>query len=166
MYSFICILSLTWNTKAMEQTLARAGYTHDAYVEERPKLGHGSLVFSNLNSPAEQSCGTSGLEQAYNSRGSTQGIGLGSIATGASSMYGGGGSTLMYSPVSAGGYAQKRYAHTVRSSASSILSLGRQKTEPPVMILPHYNSPYESLFFNQPGNTPELFMGTVCQPHL
>ncbi|KAF9985302.1 hypothetical protein BGZ75_003174 [Mortierella antarctica] len=137
--------------QAMEQTLARAGYTHEAYVEERPRLGHGSLVFSTLNSPAEQSYGATGLEQAYNSRGSTQGIGLGGIATGASSMYGGGGSMQMYSPVSAGGYAQKRYAHTVRSSASSILSLGRQKAEPPVMILPHYNSPYESVFFNQPA---------------
>ncbi|KAF9948932.1 hypothetical protein BGZ72_009184 [Mortierella alpina] len=152
--------------QAMEQTLARAGYTHEAYVEERPKIGHGSLVFSTLNSPAEQSYGAAGLEQVYNARGSTQGIGLGGIATGASSMYGGGGSTQMYSPVSAGGYAQKRYAHTVRSSASSILSLGRQKTEPPVMILPHYNSPYESLFFNQPDVMhfvgKDLRIGTIC----
>ncbi|KAF9938304.1 hypothetical protein BGZ67_000332 [Mortierella alpina] len=152
--------------QAMEQTLARAGYTHEAYVEERPRLGHGSLVFSTLNSPAEQSYGATGLEQAYNSRGSTQGIGLGGIATGTSSMYGGGGSMQMYSPVSAGGYAQKRYAHTVRSSASSILSLGRQKAEPPVMILPHYNSPYESVFFNQPDVMhfvgKDLRIGTIC----
>jgi len=147
----------------MEQTLVMAGYTHEAHVEERPKLGHGSLVFSTLHSPAEQSYGAAGLEQVYNSRGSMQGIGLGGIATGASSMYGGGATTQMYSPVSAGGYAQKRYAHTVRSSASSILSLGRQKTEPPVMILPHYNSPYESIFFNQPGNpaSPGLDLGLL-----
>ncbi|KAF9563419.1 hypothetical protein EC968_004851 [Mortierella alpina] len=152
--------------QAMEQTLTRAGYTYEAYVEERPKLGHGSLVFSTLNSPAGQSYGAPGLEQVCNFRGSTQGIGLGGIATGASSMYGGGGSMQMYSPVSAGGYAQKRYAHTVRSSASSILSLGRQKTEPPVMILPHYNSPYESIFFNQPDVMhfvgKDLRIGTIC----
>ncbi|CAO3563803.1 unnamed protein product [Mortierella alpina] len=152
--------------QATEQTLVRAGYTHEAHVEERPKLGHGSLVFSTLHSPAEQSYGTAGLEQVYNSRGSTQGIGLGGNATGASSMYGGGATTQMYSPVSAGGYAQKRYAHTVRSSASSILSLGRQKTEPPVMILPHYNSPYESIFFNQPDVMhfvgKDLRIGTIC----
>ncbi|KAF9955791.1 hypothetical protein BGZ70_010117 [Mortierella alpina] len=152
--------------QAMEQTLVRAGYTHEAYVEERPKLGHGSLVFSTLHSPTEQSYGAAGLEQVFNPRGSTQGIGLGGIATGASSMYGGGASTQMQSPVSAGGYAQKRYAHTVRSSASSILSLGRQKTEPPVMILPHYNSPYESIFFNQPDVMhfvgKDLRIGTIC----
>ncbi|KAF9945141.1 hypothetical protein BGZ65_011110, partial [Modicella reniformis] len=46
--------------------------------------------------------------------------------------------------------AGRKYAHTVRSSTSSLLSLGRQKTEPPVVILPHYNSPYEAMYYNQP----------------
>ncbi|KAG0207189.1 hypothetical protein BGX28_001527 [Mortierella sp. GBA30] len=153
--------------QAIEHSLSRAGYTHKAYVEERPKIGHGSLVFSTLSSsPAHLGHGTTGLE--FSSKVAAPGVGMGSIATGASSMYGGGGGGSMQicSPVSAGAYTQKRYAHTVRSSASSILSLGRQKTEPPVIILPHYNSPYESLFFNQPDVIhfvgKDIRIGTIC----
>ncbi|KAG0042173.1 hypothetical protein BGZ83_000821 [Gryganskiella cystojenkinii] len=44
----------------------------------------------------------------------------------------------------------KRYSQTVRSSASSILSLNRaSKPDPPVAIMPHYNSPYENFFYGQ-----------------
>jgi len=46
----------------------------------------------------------------------------------------------------------KRYSQTVRSSASSIMSLSRNsKREPPVAVMTHYNSPYEKIFYGQPG---------------
>ncbi|KAG0248454.1 hypothetical protein BG011_010261 [Mortierella polycephala] len=89
---------------------------------------------------------------------------LGGILTGAASMCDG--QVPAFSPVSQGPYSQKRYSRTVRSNASSIMSLGRHKSEPPVMILPHYNSPYEAIFSNQPdmvhfvGKDPRI--GTVC----
>jgi hypothetical protein len=96
----------------------------------------------------------------------------GSIQSGAASIHGGmsmASSGQSYSPISPGSITesshgghhcqqQKRYSRTVRSNASSILSLGRQKTEPPVMMLSHYNSPYEAIYFNQPGMALYLFI--------
>ncbi|KAF8930019.1 hypothetical protein BGZ58_008521 [Dissophora ornata] len=38
----------------MKQALARAGYDHEAHVEERPKTSHGSFVFSVFNSSHDQ----------------------------------------------------------------------------------------------------------------
>ncbi|KAF9581154.1 hypothetical protein BGW38_001940 [Lunasporangiospora selenospora] len=205
--------------QAIEQTLARAGYDYEAYMEERPKIRNGSMVFSVLNgavgnAPASQLMGYSpggfqgasfaasgmasvtalnmstGIEPGYCPT-SGQGM-LASGSTAAGSTVGGrtaglcdsivgmnigigAASSSALSPTS----QPKRYAHTVRSSASSILSLGRNpKSEPPVMILPHYNSPYEAIFYNQPGkyNNPsisyhhhavhfvgkDLRLGTIC----
>lgn len=136
------------------------------------------MVFSTLNG----STGAAGGDQSnvYGGGGLATGAGTtathynnnnntyGAVASGAASIHGG----MSYSPISpgttgsiygghgCGGHGhhqqQKRYSRTVRSNASSILSLGRQKTDPPVMMLSHYNSPYETLYFNQPGMLPSL----------
>ncbi|KAF9181359.1 hypothetical protein BGZ50_005570 [Haplosporangium sp. Z 11] len=150
--------------QAIEQTLARAGYCHEAYIEHRPQTGHESYIFSPISpTSGAQIREGSGLEHAYNpdaneSRISAhdsymnmeKGMSLGGILTGTANMCGG--QAPAFSPVSQGPYSQKRYSRTVRSNASSIMSLGRHKSEPPVMILPHYNSSYETIFSNQPGN--------------
>ncbi|KAF9101191.1 hypothetical protein BGX27_011583 [Mortierella sp. AM989] len=155
---------------AIEQTLTRAGYDHEAYIEDRPKTTCSSLIFSMMNASIGHGYGETGGGgyQPAAANGSIAGGKMG----GASSMCGGttgagnGGGLQMYSPVSPGSFSHKRYTNTVRSSTSSLLSLGRPKSEPPVMILPHYNSPYEALYFNQPDVLhfvgKDLKIGTVC----
>ncbi|KAG0246840.1 hypothetical protein BGX31_008083 [Mortierella sp. GBA43] len=160
---------------AMEQTLTRAGYDHEAHIEERPKTTHGSFIFSVLDSSLSQN-GTAGC-QSEDSNPSAAGGGR--IMNDASSLYGAGSGAVpgvfsvnagsqqqMYTSPSSGSFSQRKYAQTVRSSTSSLLSLGRQKTEPPVVILPHYNSPYEVNYYNQPDVLhfvgKDLRIGTVC----
>ncbi|KAF9350539.1 hypothetical protein BGX26_011291 [Mortierella sp. AD094] len=162
---------------AIEQTLTRAGFDHEAYIEDRPKTNCGSLIFSMMNASIGHGYGETrgGGYNPVAANGSIVGGKMGgSIATGASSICGGvsgagnnsGGGLQMYSPVSPGSFSHKRYTNTVRSSTSSLLSLGRPRSEPPVMILPHYNSPYEALYFNQPDVLhfvgKDLKFGTVC----
>ncbi|KAF8943912.1 hypothetical protein BGZ47_004907 [Haplosporangium gracile] len=175
--------------QVIEQTLTRAGYDHEAYVEDRPKESHGSMVYSFLNG---SNGGVGGESTVYGGDGLVAGAGgmsfhyknngNGTVMSGAASILGGmsissngSGNGQPYSPISPAtttgsifGHHQqlRRYSCTVRSNTSSILSLGRQKPEPPVMMLSHYNSPYEVIYFNQTDAIhfvgKDLRIGTVC----
>ncbi|KAF9366556.1 hypothetical protein BGX34_001101 [Mortierella sp. NVP85] len=164
---------------AIEQTLTRAGYDHEAHIEERPRTTHGSFIFSVLDSSLSQNGAAGYLPEDSNASVVTAGGG-GRITNNASNLYGtensggrvpgfgvnAGSQQQMYTSPSSGSFSQRKYAQTVRSGTSSLLSLGRQKTEPPVVILPHYNSPYETIYYNQPDVLhfvgKDLRIGTVC----
>ncbi|KAF9913651.1 hypothetical protein BX616_009783 [Lobosporangium transversale] len=168
----------------IEQALIRAGYDHDANIENRPKTTHGSFIFPMLNAsistPGGGFYGGDNDNHKGADRYSIEGNGsifskenrTSGVAIGASSMNGSvtchniNGGLQLYSPISAGSFTHKIYANTARSSTSSMLSIGRQKSEPPVSILPHYNSPYEAMFFNQPDTMhfigKDLRIGTIC----
>ncbi|KAG0335231.1 hypothetical protein BG000_007681, partial [Podila horticola] len=145
--------------QAIEQTLTRAGYDHEAYIETRPKARSGSLCFS-----------TRGGHVVGGGTPST------SVHSGAASVFGAAGlqqtQYSTYSPkvskTSSGG--------SLRSGSSTIFHLTRPgKTDPPVEILPHYNSPYEGMYYEKPNEKTgtvsngvrhwickDLRIGTVC----
>ncbi|KAF9285506.1 hypothetical protein BGZ74_001464, partial [Mortierella antarctica] len=121
--------------QAIEQTLTRAGYDHEAYIETRPKAQNGSFCYSirgghvvgggtpcaSVYSGAASVFGVAGLQQTQHSTYSPK-----------------------FSKTSSGG--------SVRSGSSSIFHLTRpSKTDPPVEILPHYNSPYEGMYYEKPN---------------
>ncbi|KAG0359537.1 hypothetical protein BGZ54_009915 [Gamsiella multidivaricata] len=153
------VLTKEQQYSAIEQTLTRAGYDHEARIDERPSNNHGSLNFSTLNSSHDLA--GNGYYPADSSSSVVPG-GEGTRIGGSNAS----GSLQICSPVSPGSASQRGYAYTVRSNTSSILSLGRQRVEPPVVILPHYNSPYEALYLNQSDVThfvgKDLRIGTVC----
>ncbi|KAF9393501.1 hypothetical protein CPC16_001867 [Podila verticillata] len=135
--------------QAIEQTLTRAGYDHDAYIETRPKARNGSLCFS-----------TNGGH-----------IGTTSVHNIGTSVFGSGPTHQTYSPK----ISKSSSGGSLRSGSSTIFHLARPKTDPPVEILPHYNSPYETMYYEKPNEKTgtvtngvrhwickDLRIGTVC----
>ncbi|KAG0233145.1 hypothetical protein BGW41_001625 [Actinomortierella wolfii] len=62
--------------------------------------------------------------------------------------------------------SSRRSTISVRSNASSAMSLPWTKNDPPVIILPHYHSPFEAHFYNRPDAThfmgTDVQLGTIC----
>ncbi|KAF9427939.1 hypothetical protein BGZ94_003799 [Podila epigama] len=149
--------------QAIEQVLYRAGYDHEAYIETRPKAGNGSFCFSDKGGHLDGgSCGGGG-------GGSASSVYAGTVSSFSSAGLQQSTSSL-YSPK-----VHRGSSSSVRSSTSSILHMSRPKSDPPVEILPHYNSPFEALYYERPSDKTgavsngvrhwickDLRIGTVC----
>ncbi|KAF9326657.1 hypothetical protein BG006_009942 [Podila minutissima] len=145
--------------QAIEQTLTRAGYDHEAYIETRPKAWNGSFCYSTRGGHV------------------VKGVTLcASVYSGAASVFGVAGlQQTQYSTYSPK-FSKTSSGGSVRSGSSSIFHQTRpSKTGPPVEILPHYNSPYEGMYYEKPNEKTgtvtngvrhwickDLRIGTVC----
>ncbi|KAG0074954.1 hypothetical protein BGZ93_001379, partial [Podila epicladia] len=119
---------------AIEQTLTRAGYDHEAYIETRPKARNGSFC--------------------YSTRGGHVGGGTpcASVYSGAASVFGVAGLQQTQHSTYSPKFSKNSSGGSMRSGSSSIFHLTRpSKTNPPVEILPHYNSPYEGMYYEKPN---------------
>ncbi|KAG0027531.1 hypothetical protein BGZ81_005490 [Podila clonocystis] len=120
--------------QAIEQTLTRAGYDHEAHIETRPKARNGSFCFSTKGGHVG-----GGAHSAYVHSGAASVFGAAGLQQTQYSTY-----SPKFSKTSSGG--------SLRSGSSTIFHLTRpSKIDPPVEILPHYNSPYEGMYYEKPN---------------